>query len=192
MADDNVTSCSVALPSSSATPDIEPRREALHVHGRDRDLGHAVSLTWSVGARHCTLCRTAEGPANDARIDQDATLHVEVEGDGPPVTVFAHGLTNSRNKSPRSHRSSPAPRFGSTSADTGCRASRPISLRRLRTRPGRRRRGVRRDTCLRHVAGTARSRTSSHAKHFERPSSCSPPPLTFSRIIATSTAPPSA
>jgi 3-oxoadipate enol-lactonase len=29
---------------------------------------------------------------------QDATLHVEVEGDGPPVTVFAHGLTNSRNE----------------------------------------------------------------------------------------------
>ena len=28
----------------------------------------------------------------------DATLHVEVEGDGPPVTVFAHGLTNSRNE----------------------------------------------------------------------------------------------
>lgn len=25
----------------------------------------------------------------------DATLHVEVEGDGAPVTVFAHGLTNS-------------------------------------------------------------------------------------------------
>jgi 3-oxoadipate enol-lactonase len=29
---------------------------------------------------------------------QDATLHVEVEGEGPPVTVFAHGLTNSRNE----------------------------------------------------------------------------------------------
>ena len=29
---------------------------------------------------------------------QDATLHVEVEGDGAPVTVFAHGLTNSRNE----------------------------------------------------------------------------------------------
>ena len=28
----------------------------------------------------------------------DATLHVEVEGDAPPVTVFAHGLTNSRNE----------------------------------------------------------------------------------------------
>lgn len=29
---------------------------------------------------------------------EDATLHVEVEGDGEPVTVFAHGLTNSRNE----------------------------------------------------------------------------------------------
>lgn len=29
---------------------------------------------------------------------EDATLHVEVEGDGLPVTVFAHGLTNSRNE----------------------------------------------------------------------------------------------
>lgn len=28
-------------------------------------------------------------------ITDDATLHVEVEGDGVPVTVFAHGLTNS-------------------------------------------------------------------------------------------------
>lgn len=26
---------------------------------------------------------------------EDATLHVEVDGKGPPVTVFAHGLTNS-------------------------------------------------------------------------------------------------
>lgn len=26
---------------------------------------------------------------------EDATIHVEVDGDGPPVTVFAHGLTNS-------------------------------------------------------------------------------------------------
>ena len=25
----------------------------------------------------------------------DVTLHVEIDGDGPPVTVFAHGLTNS-------------------------------------------------------------------------------------------------
>ena len=29
---------------------------------------------------------------------EDATLHVEVEGEGLPVTVFAHGLTNSRNE----------------------------------------------------------------------------------------------
>ena len=29
---------------------------------------------------------------------EDATLHVEVDGDGSPVTVFAHGLTNSRNE----------------------------------------------------------------------------------------------
>jgi 3-oxoadipate enol-lactonase len=28
----------------------------------------------------------------------DATIHVEVDGDGLPVTVFAHGLTNSRNE----------------------------------------------------------------------------------------------
>ena len=28
-------------------------------------------------------------------ITEDATLHVEVEGSGTPVTVFAHGLTNS-------------------------------------------------------------------------------------------------
>jgi 3-oxoadipate enol-lactonase len=29
---------------------------------------------------------------------EDATIHVEVEGQGLPVTVFAHGLTNSRNE----------------------------------------------------------------------------------------------
>jgi 3-oxoadipate enol-lactonase len=29
---------------------------------------------------------------------EDASLYVEVDGDGPPVTVFAHGLTNSRNE----------------------------------------------------------------------------------------------
>jgi 3-oxoadipate enol-lactonase len=29
---------------------------------------------------------------------EDATIHVEVDGDGAPVTVFAHGLTNSRNE----------------------------------------------------------------------------------------------
>lgn len=28
----------------------------------------------------------------------DATLHVEVDGEGEPVTVFAHGLTNSRTE----------------------------------------------------------------------------------------------
>jgi 3-oxoadipate enol-lactonase len=28
-------------------------------------------------------------------LTEDATLHVEVDGDGPPVTVLAHGLTNS-------------------------------------------------------------------------------------------------
>jgi len=28
----------------------------------------------------------------------DATLHCEVEGDGEPITVFAHGLTNNRNE----------------------------------------------------------------------------------------------
>lgn len=29
---------------------------------------------------------------------EDATLHVEVEGEGEPVTVVAHGLTNNRNE----------------------------------------------------------------------------------------------
>lgn len=28
----------------------------------------------------------------------DATLHCEVEGEGEPITVFAHGLTNNRNE----------------------------------------------------------------------------------------------
>lgn len=28
-------------------------------------------------------------------VNEDVTLHVEVDGDGPPVTVLAHGLTNS-------------------------------------------------------------------------------------------------
>jgi len=28
-------------------------------------------------------------------VNGDVTLHVEVDGDGEPVTVFAHGLTNS-------------------------------------------------------------------------------------------------
>src|SRR5713101_70800 len=28
-------------------------------------------------------------------VTEDATLHVEVDGDGEPVTVLAHGLTNS-------------------------------------------------------------------------------------------------
>ncbi len=31
-------------------------------------------------------------------ITEDAALHVEVEGEGAPVTVFAHGLTNSCNE----------------------------------------------------------------------------------------------
>jgi pimeloyl-ACP methyl ester carboxylesterase len=30
--------------------------------------------------------------------NEDATLFCEVEGDGEPVTVFAHGLTNNRNE----------------------------------------------------------------------------------------------
>ena len=30
--------------------------------------------------------------------NDDATLFCEVEGEGEPVTVFAHGLTNNRNE----------------------------------------------------------------------------------------------
>jgi len=30
--------------------------------------------------------------------NDNVSLYVEVDGDGPPVTVFAHGLTNSRNE----------------------------------------------------------------------------------------------
>ena len=99
---ESVTSCSVALrrrPSrgrGTATRACSTSARLTSIS----DMRCSLSSRLSVGARHRTLCRTAEGSATHARHHdrRTPTLHVEVEGDGPPVTVFAHGLTNSRNE----------------------------------------------------------------------------------------------
>src|SRR6266498_3257003 len=41
-------------------------------------------------------------------VTEDAILHVEVDGEGPPVTVLAHGLTNSCRELAQSTRVLPA------------------------------------------------------------------------------------
>ena len=38
-------------------------------------------------------------------VTEDAILHVEVDGEGPPVTVLAHGLTNSCRERSEEHTS---------------------------------------------------------------------------------------
>ena len=90
---ETVTSCSVEVPSASGSRTWK------------RDSTFSTSLrvismwvrrwtrraSWAASYPRARWARVAMAEVRVA----DATLHVEVEGDGAPVTAFAHGLTNS-------------------------------------------------------------------------------------------------
>ena len=77
--------------------------ELLDVGAADLDLGHGGdSLRLGIGrlARHRTLCRTPEEPQRRARGHDRGRRRSTWRwtATAQPVTVFAHGLTNSRNE----------------------------------------------------------------------------------------------
>src|SRR4029453_15862968 len=94
---------------------LEPGQELLDIDAADLDHGLGPSSALLVATRlgrgrapspghvrrNRTLCAGNEREGSVSELHTaDATLHVEVDGSGPPVTVFAHGLTNSCSEPP--------------------------------------------------------------------------------------------